>query len=657
MNDSITKHRLIAAVFAGTFFSITLITSLFYNNNDPLYLGMAGCAFIGLLALVICYGRLPKIQMALVPLVLVTLFWIWLCVATLFSDVTYVSLTTAIAFSTLPLTGWAVVGLARTRQFSYAMLTGLVITLVFLALYGCFQFFVLENKPTATFINRNNFAAFLLPVIFLAIIGLLDKNLPKPANVVSGLIIVLFCVVIGLIGSRGALLALGIGSIMTLAAMRYLRWSRKAIVTAAALIIIPLLATNLVTSGSLGERVLSVSDPLSAGQSRFAIWEGSLDMAQAAPWHGFGPGTYFLNYPRYRLDSDRSAAMYAHNDYLQLWIEAGWPAVLLILSGALVAFYLTLNHLFRGTGNSTEKVRAFALISGIAAVMGHSLLTFNLYLVPIIIELGLLFGILTTLLMREGRSEANPVINKSRSSSLVFRLILLAVLAVPATQMTRIIKSDQHFDAGTLLIKEGQSTKGTAQLKNAIDWWPEVDFYYFILAIEQIQQASTLPEPNRSALLKEMKDHLEMAETLNPHRPQPNVVRAMLFKAFKETAPTIDNADKKEIAHLIAAESELRTAVKKNPFYLEARFRLGRLLLEQNRLGEGATALELGLHKPYTPSELSYNYYRLTAEMRRIMGHEEGYRVLLGLVEQTRLALEKRRETGQEAFRKSPGLF
>ncbi len=62
-------------------------------------------------------------------------------------------------------------------------------------------------------------------------------------------------------------------------------------------------------------------------------------MLQDAPWHGIGPGLFWLAYPPYRAAADNSGGFYVHNDYLQLWLEGGWPTFIVLLCLlALVAF-------------------------------------------------------------------------------------------------------------------------------------------------------------------------------------------------------------------------------------------------------------------------------------------------------------------------------
>jgi O-antigen ligase len=648
MTETAPKYPLATAILSAVLLALALVSSLLFNNLNHTYLGVAGFAFLFFIGLVLWQGRWLPWSKTLAPLVLLLLFWLWTGISALFGKVDYVGLITFLTFAALPLTAWAVVALAWTQRFSGATLSFLVVTVSVLAVYACVQFFWFETRPTATFLNRNNFAAFQIPVILLAMVGTLNSRFSIPARWLCGLTMVLLSFMVGLIGSRGALLSLIVGSLMTLSAMLYLSWSRKSAAAVLLLMLASLVAANLAGSGNLGKRVLSVSDPMSAGKDRFAIWEGALNLAQDSPWYGFGPGTYFLTYPQYRLDSDRSTGFYVHNDYLQLWAEAGWPAVALLGSGALLAFYFTLAFLSHQRARAIDRALAFALISGIAAVMAHSLLTFNLYLLPILIELGLLFGLLAVL-TRERPSLAGSMPKPGNRLPIMLRLILIVALIIPGAELTRLIKGTYHFDASIKAIKNGESLKGIDQLSAAVDWWPDVDLYHYTLAWQKIQQASRSFGGPRKQLLSEALSDLEQAQALNPYRPQPHVIRAMLFKLYPEFAPTNDN--------LAAAEQELRLAMDKDPFYLDARFRLARLLLEQNRLDEGLAILEAGLGKHYETNNLSLNYYRLTAEMRRIMGDAEGYKELLEEVEKVGRRMERKRELSDAPTQRMRGIL
>lgn len=69
-----------------------------------------------------------------------------------------------------------------------------------------------------------------------------------------------------------------------------------------------------------------------------------------------------------------------------------------------------------------------------------------------------------------------------------------------------------------------------------------------------------------------------------------------------------------------------------------ARFSLARYLLGAGEIEDGVRVLEQGLDREYPATPVLMNYYRLTAEMRRIQKDTAGYESLMRRV---RLIAEK----------------
>src|SRR5581483_2192840 len=104
--------------------------------------------------------------------------------------------------------------------------------------------------------------------------------------------------------------------------------ARPVLVTAG-LLFAAYVAANPVLHGGPSGRLATLSDPGNAGVERFLIWRGSWEMLMAKPWWGIGLGSYYLAWPPYRDPADQTLGFFVHNDYLQIWIEAGLPALLL----------------------------------------------------------------------------------------------------------------------------------------------------------------------------------------------------------------------------------------------------------------------------------------------------------------------------------------
>lgn len=110
---------------------------------------------------------------------------------------------------------------------------------------------------------------------------------------------------------------------------------------------------------------------------RLVSWRGTYAMLQARPLTGWGIGSYpvlrgrFVSVaraPDLVLAQGPTLSDQAHDSYLQLGAELGWPGLACWL-GALLAFFVTsFQALRRGEGN----VRHYVLMGGLAAVVGQT---------------------------------------------------------------------------------------------------------------------------------------------------------------------------------------------------------------------------------------------------------------------------------------------
>jgi O-antigen ligase len=112
---------------------------------------------------------------------------------------------------------------------------------------------------------------------------------------------------------------------------------------------------------------------------RLGAWAAALDMAAARPWTGYGPGTYGAEQQVHRFDVEIATRarfvhplgatfVYAHEDWLQLAAEAGWPALLLALAAAGALLHGLL-RLARGAADVERAVLLALLATGMVAAL------------------------------------------------------------------------------------------------------------------------------------------------------------------------------------------------------------------------------------------------------------------------------------------------
>ncbi len=196
--------------------------------------------------------------------------------------------------------------------------------------------------------------------------------------------LVLACLPLILLGlvltaSLGAWLGLsaGAGAVLLVAGRRLSRRSR--VLGAAAVV---LLAAVLVAVRPVS--VADLSRPDNPLRLRLGNWRGAVLMAAEQPVTGTGVGSFGALYPRYRRAGD-SQTIYAHNSWLQVAVEGGWPALALLVAG-VVLFY----RRWRGIRNAGD---GLWLLAALLAFAVHNLVDFTAYLPGLVIPAAILAGL------------------------------------------------------------------------------------------------------------------------------------------------------------------------------------------------------------------------------------------------------------------------
>lgn len=242
-----------------------------------------------------------------------------------------------------------------------------------------------------TFINRNNFAAFINMVWPLALGLTLEMN--SKANSLKAILSSdrLNRHALMALGVIGFLLALiltrsraGISSgIVGFMAFIIVSRSKKNYMTAqtrallGGIVVLLCIYTIAVGVGPIIERFLVVD---AHGNFRLLIWVDSLSIIGDHPL-GIGLRNYENVFSVYNQSfvSDKTVT-YAHNDYLQLLIETGWPGFLTLIGGFII-FIGKSFQLIRKVDFKDDPMRFFfaaGAFSGIISLAFHSFFDFNL---------------------------------------------------------------------------------------------------------------------------------------------------------------------------------------------------------------------------------------------------------------------------------------
>jgi O-antigen ligase len=177
------------------------------------------------------------------------------------------------------------------------------------------------------FVYKNQFAAFLEPVLALAMVAALRNPARGVAHACATA--VLFACAIASASRAGCVLcaALLIAIPATAAARGIL--SRRAMAQVMAIVALAaVLFTAVVGWDTLWKRLLQ-PDPLALRREMF---QSSVDMVRGRPLFGFGLGTWSTAYPAYARFDNGTFVNQAHNDWVQWAAEGGVPFLGLMLA-------------------------------------------------------------------------------------------------------------------------------------------------------------------------------------------------------------------------------------------------------------------------------------------------------------------------------------
>ena len=290
---------------------------------------------------------------------------------------------------------WLALHLCRRSGRAHQVLFALAAGGLVYAAYGLFDLLAsTAGVVTSTFVNRNSYATYAGMTLFCGL-GLVVGELTRRASPGSSLgsvafevlsrletpfaIGVMTCLVASaalvLTQSRGALIGLCAALIVFVWSLgRMTVMTSRACFKASALFAIGLLLAIVALAGedTLGRFAEADVHAL----NRLAYYRTTWAAIGDRPWLGTGYGTYadaFMAYNHpgtgtYFLDK-------AHNTYLQMIMELGWPAAVALYAGLALLVLRCLQGPF-GPGDSAVCPAVVAACSTLVAV--HSLLDFSL---------------------------------------------------------------------------------------------------------------------------------------------------------------------------------------------------------------------------------------------------------------------------------------
>lgn len=296
---------------------------------------------------------------------------------------------------------------------------------------------------------------------------------------------------IAITGSRGGYLSTVFGLLVfcaiSLWVVRRLRADRLWPIMAAALIGVVLLLGGAVfvmtKSDSMAKRLTEVYDPTNM---RPLMWQASLQQFRLSPVTGTGSGTYLYYGRTFRSPKVQQDPIFVHNDYLHLLAEYG-------VIGAVLGFIFLMLHLFAGCcglkrivniklkpdwrTSSNELALVAGALSGIAALLLHSLVDFNFHL-PGNALIGAVF--LAILGTPSAEMKAVSGAAKPRFGWLLWLVPALA-LALLALSV-RLMPGEYFNELSRRAVRDGRYAEGRSLAERALTFERKNPNVYFNLA-------------------------------------------------------------------------------------------------------------------------------------------------------------------------------
>lgn len=307
------------------------------------------------------------------------------------------------------------------------LLARLVIIFGFLlAVYGLMQHFVnprtifwvrepRQAEPFGPYVNRHHFAGYMELVLAMPLGLMFAGAVARERMLLYAFASAMMAIALVMTNSRGGLVSM-VCQVLFLAAVSVLargrrraddeqtRGERLRAVGVRLGIGFAMVLTVLVGvlyfggEGALTRMLGTInSDDPTTGRAHF--WRGALQIIQDNPWLGTGLGSFGAAYTRYDTGNGTYRLEQAHNDYLQIFSDAGVVGGLLGLAFVVLLFRMALRRL-----RSPDRFRrgvALGALAGCVGALVHSLFDFTLHTTAN----GLMFLLLAVLATADGRVE------------------------------------------------------------------------------------------------------------------------------------------------------------------------------------------------------------------------------------------------------------
>lgn len=541
---------------------------------------------------------------------------LWLALSIAWSQVPAISHLTFWWVATGAVTYWLFVLDPRREEVWPRAALLILLASLGLAVFGYYQRYVLDEVPSGPFLDRNLYAALLILVAFpVAARFLTVAGRRLQVGACAAFAMLVFAVALS--QSRAGMVTV-VAAAVVFATVAW-RPQRKARLGILGLVVLgAFLLANISLGGGVAERLATLQHPYESGHTRFLIWEGTWRMILERPWLGIGLGVYPLLWPPFRHAEDSSAGYFAHNDYLQAWVDTGLPGLVLLLALLLAATW-TVWRLWRRTEAGSDTCAELAgLAAAFVALPVNSLFNYNFYVIPSLMVFGM---VLARVQMLHDAAHPRLTLPVARAVGRpAWRALVLLVVLLPVSYFASVAGAEWLTQRAIDEANRGDYQAADRHFAQAHKLWPSADavllrhaeLYHHVLGTSR-----SMGEERRTKLFDATRRMLDEAARLNPLRADIHVARAELLRANAQ----MDDAR----GFRAEIEQAYRRGLELDPWHFRARYRFAGYLLTLREIEPARAVLEEGNERAFSVSYDSVvPYLLLTAKLREAGGDETG---------------------------------
>lgn len=403
------------------------------------------------------------------------LLWLWLGMSIIESKYKHQSIFEFARWTSYILTLFACVAILGRTALARGALLAILSGTSLMALTGISEFlYASVSAPNWRIFagwQNSNAAAGMFAIVIPFGVALHVSSKDAREKLLIGIACICCMAALWLTASKGGLLACAFGILVfvCIAAMQRL-FSRSGVKTLTALIVgagVLVLCLTLLARFAIGSRTATGGGRLFAAsvekeQSvgfRVRLWKDSFSMARASPTFGTGLGTFGAEIKKH---TETQGSAVAHNSYLQLAAEGGFPALLVFLVLA-VAWCSSVFAKNRGLPEEFNVIK-LGIVGSVASAMANLLVESNLSYFGFSTVLFALMGIGLLFAVDGVMPERPPFLSRIAAGAIVSFGALYYLGAGAVT--------DYYLSAGLFKLKRGDAPAASEDFKSAMSASP-----------------------------------------------------------------------------------------------------------------------------------------------------------------------------------------